>query len=140
MEKKSNNRQLTRCKIGGSLKRRGFGAPDVLLKCLLCRLPPRIQPAHCRLTRGGQLPPPLSTVTARCTRYETTFPDESQRSRCGRLVDADCISEFRRGQLRSRLQHLQRRVLRGMETAISENCLIQSCRRSGRLTQRRAVA
>src|ERR1700730_3844373 len=133
-------RQLTRGKIGSLLKRRGFGAPYLLLKCLLCRLPSRLRLAHCRLTRGGQRPPPLPTVVAGRSRDEASFPDESQRSRRGRLVDADCIREFRRRQIRNRLQYLQRRELRGVEITISERCLIQRRRRSRRLTQRRAVA
>src|SRR6266403_2238276 len=64
-----------------------------------------------------------------------------RQSTCGRrLVDADCIRQLSRGQVRDRVQYLQRRVLRGVQIAVGEHFLIENGDGSGDLAHRRAVA
>src|ERR1700730_5840410 len=135
----SARRQLAGGKIARFLESLGFGAPKSLLKCRLRCLPLWSQPPKRRLACRGQRPAPFSTIAAGGIDHETLLPDKSQGSRCGGLIDPHCIGKISRSQVRNKLQHLQRRVLRGMEVAVSEDLLVQCGHRSRRLAECRTV-
>ena len=135
----STCRQLAGSKIGRFFERLGFRAPNSLLKGRLRRLPLGFQPPKRRLAHGCQRPAPLSTIAAGSVDHKTALSDKSQGSRCGGLVDSQCIGKIGRGQVRDELQRLQHRELRGMEVAVGEDLLVQCGHRSRRLSECRAV-
>jgi hypothetical protein len=135
----STSRQLAGSKIGRFFERLGFCSPNALLEGRLRRLPLGFQPPKRRLARGCQRPAPLSTIAAGSVDHKTALSDKSQGSRCGGLVDSQCIGKIGRGQVRDELQRLQHRVLRGMEAAAGEDLLVQYGHRSRRLSEGRAV-
>ena len=137
----STRRQFAGSKIGRFFERLGFCAPYSLLEGRLRGLPPGFQLPKRRLARGCQRPAPLSTIAAGSVDHKTTLSYKSQGSRCGGLVDSQCICKISRGQVRNILQCLQHRVLRGMEAAaVSEDLLVQGGHRSCRLSECGAVA
>lgn len=136
----SVRRQLGRDQMSCFLEYRGLGTPDLFFERLLCRLPCRSQFSIHRLARGGQHPAPLSAVAAGRILHQAAFLDESQGSRRSRLIDADRSGKLRRRQIRGCAQHLQHRVLRGVQAAVGERGFVQRGHRPRGLAQRRAIA
>src|SRR6266853_2841706 len=135
----STRRQSAGGKIRCSLQRHGLRAPQTLLKGFLRGLPGRSQLSQLRLPFRGQGPAPLPAVSSDSIDRKTTLPNQRQGS-CGRrLVNANCLRQFRRGQVRDRVEYLQRRVLRGVQTAVGEQFLIENGHGSGNLAHCRAV-
>src|SRR6266446_2034914 len=136
----STRRQAAGGRIRCSLQCHGFRAPQTLLKGLLRGLPGRSQLSQLRLPFRGQGPAPLPAVSSDSIDRKTTLANQRQSS-CGRrLVDANCVRQLSRGQVRDRVEYLQRRVLRGVQVAVGEHFLIENGHGSGNLAHRRAVA
>src|SRR6266480_2903153 len=132
-------RQSAGGKIRRLLQSHGLRPPEALLEGCLSGLPGRSQLAKLRLPFRGQGPAPLPPVIADGIDRKTTLSNQCQGSRGRGLINANRLGQLRRGQIGNRVEHLQGRVLGGVQTAVGEQFLIEEGHGSGRLTYRRAI-
>ena len=137
--RRSLRAQLARGKVRRLLQRRCFCAAQPFLEGFLRGLPLGPQPPQLCLPLRGQYPVTLAAVTANGIRRQAALLDQRQSPGGGSLVDADRLGELGSRQIGGQLDDLQRRVLRGMQSAVPDHLLIEYGDGSGSLAQRRAV-
>src|SRR5215470_7770959 len=138
--RRSLRAQLARGEVRRLLQRHSVRAPQPFLEGFLRRLPLGPQPPQLCLPLRGQHPVTLPAVTANGIRREAALLDQRQSPRGGGLVDADRLGELRSREIGGQLDDLQRRVLRGVQSAVPDHLLIEYGDGPGSLAQRRTVA